>query len=147
MILHLDNGNLCILVLPDFSPAFYTIDHCIIIHRPHTDLRFNDTVFQWYLSHLTDRTQYVTLSNYCSTFVLVNSDFIVWPYTVLNVHLAYAYHYLFTLTDTDVCFSGQYIQNTSTYAVMYNYYQSLVNCQHVLTKRHQDRNHACHIKK
>ena len=57
----------------DFSSAFDTIDHTILVHRLHTDLGFTDTVLQWLSSYLTDRTHYVSLSNHCSAFAPVHS--------------------------------------------------------------------------
>ena len=57
----------------DFSSAFDTIDHTILVHRHHTDIGFTDTVLQWFSSYLTDRTQYVSLSNHCSAFAPVHS--------------------------------------------------------------------------
>ena len=57
----------------DFSSAFDTIDHTILVHRLHTDFGFTDTVLQWFLSYLTDRTHYVSLSNHCSAFAPVHS--------------------------------------------------------------------------
>ena len=57
----------------DFSSAFDTIDHTILVHRLHTDFGFTDTVLQWFSSYLTDRTHYVSLSNHCSAFAPVHS--------------------------------------------------------------------------
>ena len=57
----------------DFSSAFDTIDHPILVHRLHTDFGFTDTVLQWFSSYLTDRTHYVSLSNHCSDFAPVHS--------------------------------------------------------------------------
>ena len=34
---------------------------------------FTDAVLQWYLSYLTERTYYVSLSNHCSAFAPVHS--------------------------------------------------------------------------
>ena len=57
----------------DFSSAFDTIDHTILVHRLHTDFGFTDTVLQWFSSYLTDRTHYVSLCNHCSDFAPVHS--------------------------------------------------------------------------
>ena len=57
----------------DFSSAFDTIDHPILVHRLHTDFRFTNTVLQWFSSYLTDRTHYVSLSNHCSTLTRVHA--------------------------------------------------------------------------
>ena len=57
-----------VLALLDFSSAFDTIDHTILVHRLHTDFGFTDTVLQWSSSYLTDRTHHVSLSNHCFVF-------------------------------------------------------------------------------
>ena len=73
LFLSLSKGNISVLALFDFSSAFHTIDHPILVHRLHTDFGFTDTVLQWFSSYLTDRTQYVSLSNHCSAFAPVHS--------------------------------------------------------------------------
>ena len=73
MFLSLNKGNISVLVLLEFSSAFDTIDHPILVHRLHTDFGFTDTVLQWFSSYLTDRTHYVSLSNHCSAFAPVHS--------------------------------------------------------------------------
>ena len=62
-----------VLALLDFSSAFDTIDHSILVHCLHTDVGFTDTVLQWFSSYLTDRTHYVSLSNHCSAIAPVQS--------------------------------------------------------------------------
>ena len=57
----------------DFSSAFDTIDHPILVHHLHTCFGFTDTVLQWFSSYLTDRTHYVSQSNHCSAFTHVHS--------------------------------------------------------------------------
>ena len=74
LFLSLNKGNISVLALLDFSSAFNTIDHPILVHRLHTDVGFADTVLQWFSSYLTDRTHYVSLSNHCSAFVPVHSS-------------------------------------------------------------------------
>ena len=61
LFLSLNKGNISVLALLDFSSAFDTIDHTILVHRLHTDFGFTDTVLQWFLSYLTDRTHHVYL--------------------------------------------------------------------------------------
>ena len=73
LFLSLNKGNISVLALLDFSSAFDTIDHTILVHRLHTDFGFTDTVLQWFSSYLTDRTHYVSLSNHCSDFAPVHS--------------------------------------------------------------------------
>ena len=73
LFLSLNKGNISVLALLDFSSAFDTIDHTILVHRLHTDFGFTDTVLQWFSSYLTDRTHYVSLCNQCSDFAPVHS--------------------------------------------------------------------------
>ena len=71
--LSLNKGNISVLALLDFSLAFDTIDHPILVHRLHTDYGFTDNVFQWFSSYLTGRTHYVSLSNHYFAFAPVHS--------------------------------------------------------------------------
>ena len=73
LFLSLNKGNIYVLALLDFSSAFDTIDHSILVHHPHADFGFTDTVLQWFSSYLTDRTHYVSLCNHCSDFAPVHS--------------------------------------------------------------------------
>ena len=61
-----------ILALRDFSSAFASINHSIIVHRLHADFGSTDIVLQ-FSSYLTDRTQCVSLSINCSAFATVHS--------------------------------------------------------------------------
>ena len=72
LFLSLNQGNISVLALLDFSSAFDTIDHPILVHRLHTDFGFTDAVLQWFSSYLTDRTHYVSLSNHCFAFAPVH---------------------------------------------------------------------------
>ena len=75
LFLSVNKGNISVLALLhllDFSSAFDTINHPILVHRRHTDFGFTDTVLQWSSSYLTDRTHYVSLSNHCSAFAPVH---------------------------------------------------------------------------
>ena len=73
LFVSLTKGNISVLALLDFSSAFDTIDHPILVHRLHTYFGFTDAVLQWFSSYLTDRTHYVSLSNHCSAFAPVHS--------------------------------------------------------------------------
>ena len=61
LFLSLSKGNIYVLALLDFSSAFDTIDHPILVHCLHTDFGFTDAVLQWFSSYLNDRTHYVYL--------------------------------------------------------------------------------------
>ena len=65
--------NVSVLALLDFSAAFDTIDHSILVHRFHTDFGFTDAVLQWFSSYLIDRTHYISLSNHCYAFAPIHS--------------------------------------------------------------------------
>ena len=78
LFLSLNKGNISVLALLDFSSAFDTIDHTILVHRLHTDFGFTDTVLQWFSFYLTDRTHYVSLCNHCSDFAPVHSGVLQW---------------------------------------------------------------------
>ena len=67
------NIHMSVLAKLDLCSAVDTIDHSIHVHRLHTDIGFTDTVLQWLSSYLTDRIQYVYLSNHFSAFVPVRS--------------------------------------------------------------------------
>ena len=66
-------GDISVLALLDFSSAFDTIDHPILVLRLHTDFALKDSVLQWFSSHLSDRTHYISLSKNCSAFAPVHS--------------------------------------------------------------------------
>ena len=65
-------SKISVLALLDFSSAFDTIDHPILVHRLHTNFGFTDAVLQWFSSYLSDRTHYVSLSHHCSAFAPVH---------------------------------------------------------------------------
>ena len=73
LFISLIKGNISVLALLDFSSAFDASDHLILVHHLHADFGFTDTVLQWFSSYLTDRTYYVSLSNYCSAFAHLHS--------------------------------------------------------------------------
>ena len=62
LFLSLNNSNISVLALLDFSSTFDTIAHPMLVHRLHTDVGFTDTVLQWFSYYLTDRTHYISLS-------------------------------------------------------------------------------------
>ena len=61
LFLSLSIGNISVLALLEFSSAFDSIDHPILVHRLHTDFGFTDTVLQWFSSYMTDRTHNVSI--------------------------------------------------------------------------------------
>ena len=100
LFLSFNKVTLSVVALLDFSSAFYTFDHTILVHRLHTDFGFTDAVLQWFSSYLTDRTHYVSLSNHCSAFAPVHSGFSFLPYSFHHVYYAFVCHYRLTLSYT-----------------------------------------------
>ena len=68
-----NKGNISVLAVLDVSSELDSIDHPILVHSLHADFGLTDTVLQWFSSHLTDRTQYVSLSSHCSAFAPIHS--------------------------------------------------------------------------
>ena len=58
-----DDGNISALTLFDLSAAFDTIDHKILLDRLESLYGFCGTALSWFKSHLTGRTQMVTIDN------------------------------------------------------------------------------------
>ena len=73
LFISLNKGDMSVLALLDFSSAFDTIDHSIHVRRLHNDLGLTDTVIQCFSSYLSDRTNYVSLSDLCSAFAPIPS--------------------------------------------------------------------------
>ena len=73
LLLSLSKGNISVLSLLDFSSAFDTIEHPILVHLHHTDYGFTDAVLQLFSSYRTCRTNYVYQSNHFSAFAPVHS--------------------------------------------------------------------------
>ena len=64
---HLTQLNiLCIYWVYSIYALIPYIDHSV--HSLHSDFVFTNTVLLWFSSYLTDRAQYVSLSNHCSAF-------------------------------------------------------------------------------
>ena len=73
LFLSLSKCSMSVLDLLEFSSAFDTIDHPILVHCLHTDIGFTDTVLQWFSSYLSDRTHYISSCNHCSAFAPVHT--------------------------------------------------------------------------
>ena len=62
----LENGEYVVGVFLDFSKAFDTVDHAILLSKLHY-YGIRDSAFKWFESYLTDRTQFVTYNDVCSS--------------------------------------------------------------------------------
>jgi len=65
----LDKSNAILGVFIDFSKAFDTIDHTILIHKLRKFYNFSENTISWFSSYLTNRTQCVQVGNSQSTFL------------------------------------------------------------------------------
>ncbi|KAL2093106.1 hypothetical protein ACEWY4_010418 [Coilia grayii] len=61
--LNSDVGKTSVLVLLDLSAAFYTVDHCILLHRLEHWVGFTGTVINWLKSYLQQRSFFVAIGN------------------------------------------------------------------------------------
>ena len=86
LFLSLNKGNISVLALLDFSSAFDTIDHTILVHRLHTDFGFTDTVLQWFSSYLTDRTH-----NVRTLYAIIALIFLLYTQVFLRVQFLALY--------------------------------------------------------
>jgi len=67
-VFHLaDNGKSTLLVLLDYSAAFDTIDHSILLDRLEHSFGSTGMALTWLHSYLTGRSQFVKLGNHRST--------------------------------------------------------------------------------
>jgi len=72
-LLHaIDRGSEALLVLLDFSSAFNTIDHAILLYRLQHRFGFSGNVFKWIQSYFTDHSQFLEVkgvSSSCTTLI------------------------------------------------------------------------------
>ena len=65
-----------ILAFLDYSSAFEPIDHSAHLRHLENDFRLADSVLQYSLYYLTDRTQNVSLSNHCVVLLMYTLVFL-----------------------------------------------------------------------
>lgn len=61
-LMALDNGKEVFLVLLDYSAAFDTVNHSILLHRLKNRFGISGTVLCWLKSYLSNRTQYISVN-------------------------------------------------------------------------------------
>eukprot|EP00057_Strongylocentrotus_purpuratus_P013151 XP_011667625.1 PREDICTED: RNA-directed DNA polymerase from mobile element jockey-like [Strongylocentrotus purpuratus] len=63
LLLAVDKGNEAVLILLDYTAAFDTINHDLLLHRMENDFSITGTVLQWIRSYLMHRTQKVIIND------------------------------------------------------------------------------------
>ena len=71
ILLNLDNGSCCILLLLDLSAAFDTVDLDILLDILSNELGLGGTVLEWFKSFLYGRTQATSIKGCNSEFINV----------------------------------------------------------------------------
>ena len=66
LLLAVVKGDEAVLLLLDYSAAFDTLDHTVLLQRLAKDYSITGTVLQWIDSYLQDRTQRVIINGTCS---------------------------------------------------------------------------------
>ena len=61
--LHIDNGEVVLVVLLDLSAAFDTIDHNILLNRLEKRYGIQGDALKWFTSYLSDRSQAVNINS------------------------------------------------------------------------------------
>ena len=59
----IDNQRITCLILLDLSAAFDTVSHHLLLNRLKHRFGINGTVFRWFKSYMTDRSQKITLDD------------------------------------------------------------------------------------
>ena len=67
IIMAADSGDVTVLALLDLSAAFDTVDHVVLLQRLQTTHHVTGNAFQWFMSYIHGRYQYVLFAGETST--------------------------------------------------------------------------------
>ena len=112
-----DNGHSTLLVSLDYSAAFDTIDHSILLDRLKYSFGFTSTALTWLQSCLTGRSQFVKFGNHNSSCTSITTG--VPQGTVLGPLLVTIYTSPITAIASAHCISQQqYADDTQLYIAL-----------------------------
>ncbi|CAK1585452.1 unnamed protein product [Parnassius mnemosyne] len=69
----MSSGNEVDCIYNDFSKAFDTVNHSVLIEKLHTLFGIHGCLLDWFASYLTDRTQRVVISGFVSSEIIPTS--------------------------------------------------------------------------
>ena len=70
---NISDGMQTDVIYTDFSAAFQSVDHSLLLHKLRCSFKVSDRAFLWLKSYFTDREQRVVINGKCSTWMSVPS--------------------------------------------------------------------------
>lgn len=67
-----DSGSINSLILLDFTAAFDTVNHTILLSHLRSQLGICETAFVWFTSYLTNRQHFISIGKFTSDSVTVS---------------------------------------------------------------------------